>query len=208
MAGGSPGVGAAFRVDLNVFKRTCRKAARSHARIAFLYREIAKHEGRVLVSKRNRMTGDPKGRVLHGKGIANIMREKHGRDPFAIPSQVIDRAGKAFDRAAVALTTAAGHRRISRDEVKAAYLAAAEILTDWVVHNIESGGLGGQSAKLRRSKEIGLSSGRTTSQHTSTGGVPPWGIRSARFVRGIRAGVGRTISSVGGGAATVYRTEQ
>lgn len=204
---GSPGAGLVLRPDLRLFRSTCRRAAQAHARIAFLNREIAKHEGRVIVSKRNRMKGDPKGRVIHGKGIANIMREKHHRDPFAIPKKVTDEAGKAFRERVDDLTTAAGRRRISRDEVKAAYLDAAKILSDWVIQNLESGGLGGQDEKLRRTKEIGLQSGATSSQYAGAGGVPPWGIRSGRFLKGIKPAVGRMMESLGGGEAPTYRLE-
>lgn len=161
-------------------------------------------EGQVLVSKRTpRRPGDPKGRVLHGRAIANIMRDR-GHDPFAFPQVVEDKAQtlvarhtqRAVDRAYV--TALPQTRRI-----KGAVRLAAFELARWSRRNIISGGLGRK--QLRESSAVDRSGGRRSlnSRRSATvwrwrrnvssgkwtakyGFPPPYGVASGRFLGGIR----------------------
>lgn len=158
-------------------------------------------QGQVLTSRRRRIATD-KDRPVPGRAIANFLRAQ-GHDPFAYDARAVDDAQDDVARAVHrARDRAFRTGRSQRKVISGGLLAAAERLSADAVDGLTNArhgykrppwpGVGGQrllnywSGLARR--------GGVTLRY---GNPPPYGVRSGRFVEGIRAawklgkGIGR-----------------
>ncbi len=146
----------------------------------------------VVTSKRKKMDHERANKRLGIKGqkalaghhIANFLRVK-GHDPFMLPEKDFNYAQEFIDReitAAVAIARRTG--RPQRGRVKQTLIGAADYLADRVVERIWAGGLGTNARKYIRTKFRYVEQGLA-----ARGGIhriPPYGVLTGRFVRGIR----------------------
>ena len=190
-------------IDMSLMSRDVASVNRGVAAVRETLRNAGM--GQVVVSKRTpRRPTDPKGRVLHGRAIANIFADR-GKDPFAFPQSVEEKAQSiAVRHATRALEVAYDTARPQRRRMQQGLRFAANTLATWARLNIRKGGLGQKkirqssarnrsgaerSLTQRRSATIGLwrryvRTGKWTDRY---GFPPPYGIASGRFLRGIRA---------------------
>jgi hypothetical protein len=146
--------------------------------------------GVVVTSARKKIKGE-KSKQLHGRAIANILRDRFGKDPFDYDHGFLKRTG---DGLAIEVETAMGdaYRMQSHqtDRIKKALTVAAENMAAEAQQGVESGKLGEKKipggtarksyiARMHRLANRGFVTRRY-------GLPPPFGIRSGRFVAGIR----------------------
>ena len=161
--------------------------------------------GQVVVSKRTpRTRHDPPGRVLHGRAIANIMADR-GKDPFAFPKSIEEKAQSiAVRHATRALDAAYETARPQHRRMQNGLRFAAATLATWARLNIRKGGLGQKEIRLTLEKDRQGNVRSMASRRGATiaywrrnvrigkwtdryGFPPPYGVASGRFLRGIRA---------------------
>lgn len=166
-------------LDTAQLHRSVRECAR---RIKAVRQSVEKPvAGEVLVSRRTKLAGE-RGRAAHGKLIANAFASI-GRDPFAYPPSVADRARRGMsDAMRRAIDQAMATGRAQTSYLKARLGAVAMGLALWARQHLLSGGLGQVAVSTAKAKArlaaIGVIPGRN---------IRTYGVRSGRFADGIRA---------------------
>lgn len=170
-------------IDTRALYQTAHRQALKYRAVALTLSNPG--QGEVVVSARKRMITDPPGRAMHGKFIANFLTSK-GHDPFDYPVPVIRHAeGELSARTSALELQAFRTGRHTTKDLREALEAAAAELAAWAVENIAKGGLGENTERQARAK---ATLGRARAGVTAIYGVPPpYGIRSGRFIGGIRA---------------------
>lgn len=170
-------------IDIAKLRRDC--AAVEGALEAMVSTEQGAGEGWVVTSMRRKLRSERQ-RAVHGRVIAAMLR-KEGHDPFAYPESV---RGEVMEIISVegeeALSDAWRTGRPQAQRMKRLMTAAAAHCAEWVRHNITSGGLKpGRTAPVwvRRIYKQRAARGLVTLAY---GNPPPYGVRSGRFVAGIR----------------------
>lgn len=176
-------------VDTSTFNSGIRATTRGLAAMQATLSQTG--EGEVLTSRRRKLPGE-KGRAMHGRGVANILRTL-GHDPFGYPQSVEQQVGDFVARETDTALEQAWRMGVHRREViKRALERGADDLATWAADNIKRGGLGQKKIKARgntRAMIIGrmrrlVSNGVWTDKY---GFPPPYGVRSGQFVDGIRS---------------------
>jgi hypothetical protein len=175
-------------LDAQQLKVTALRAAKQYAAMRKTIKGDC--EGRVVVSRRNKIAGE-KGRAIHGKAIANMMADK-GHDAFDYPAS-IDKAALHIVDSSIsdAIKTAFNTARADIHAVKKALLEGAKYQMAWVKKYILSGGLGTVAKSTERQKRSLARKGRAAPSYVKT-----YGVRTFRFVRGIRESFKQIYSGV------------
>lgn len=138
-------------------------------------------QGVVMVSKRNKEPWE-KRKAPHGRAIANFMK-KHGKDPFDLNPNDVAKASKIVEieierSIDVAVRTGRAQKQLVKDALIKAVTFLAQIAKESLIR-----GRFIQSKKLEKIKLSSMKRGRCS---TSYGSPPPYGIRTGRFLNGIR----------------------
>jgi hypothetical protein len=142
-------------------------------------------EGWVMTSMRRKLRSEQR-RAVHGRVIAAMMR-REGHDPFAYSSAVTGDVQESISvETSDALDDAYRTGRPQSSRMRHLFTGAAQHLAEWVRDNITSGRLRpGRTAPvwIRRINKQRAARGLVTLEW---GNPPPYGVRSGRFVKGIR----------------------
>lgn len=139
--------------------------------------------GEVLVSQRKKLPWE-KRKPLHGKAVANMLAAS-GRDAFAYSASAAADASRIVAEAIRrSLETSWTRGQAGTSVVKEGLLKAAEGLAAWAAADVKAGGLGTNTEGTEKLKRRLVEQGKATAAY---GAVPPLGIRTGRFVEGIRA---------------------
>lgn len=153
---------------------------------------IAGRRPKLAFERRNVRLGREGTRTPNGAEIANFLRAKD-MDPFKYDETVRSQVQRDLDsETADAIADAFRMGRPNTERVRRAIIGASMDLSEWVVRNIISGGLGWhvrdtrptKSGKPRKNRlDTLLALGRATTKY---GWLPPKGILTGRFVEAIR----------------------
>lgn len=178
-----------IKVDKQLMRRDIRKVNKRFQAVSDTLQNTG--TGEVLTSKRKKMPherasrkkGRKSQRVLHGRAIANILREQ-GRDPFVIHSQDEAQVYAIVDRGVLdAIDKAKKTSESQRDLVIEAITDGAEKMAEVAILRIEQGRLRPNRDGWKKRKSALMKPGIATSEY----GTPPRpGVFTGRFIRGIR----------------------
>jgi len=155
--------------------------------------DIAAWEGWVIASAR-RKTAKDSSPPVHGRVVAWSLR-RAGAKVFAFDDRTKQRAKEIFDRElSPVLKTAKTTGRADYQGTKKAFLAAASYLAESEVARMVKGEIGGNSPRLERGK-LQMIAGRRISRRW--GAPPPFGVRSGRYLEGLKGRAVRPRRRVG-----------
>lgn len=139
--------------------------------------------GETINSRRKKEPYENK-KPQHGRFISWFFREKLGVDPYDTSgddfAKILDDLVKDYEEI---LSDAFRDEDAKRLRMKVALLAAAETWAESVQNRVKSGKLGTCKDRANSIKKAMIKAGMISSKH---GSPPPRGIRSGRWVDGIR----------------------
>jgi hypothetical protein len=126
------------------------------------------------------------------------MLRAQGHDPFAYPASEVTREDAQLTRGVLSTLSAAYRaRRTQAQAMKALILATSQAFADWSIAALKEGRIGSNSKGVAAIKKRLIKQGILSSKY---GDPPPYGVRTGRFLEGIRArwrrgtaGVGRAV---------------
>ena len=167
-------------IDTDQFKRGVLASRKGHAAIRETLR--LQGSGETINSRRKKRPGEKK-KPMHGRFISWFFREKIGIDPFKLEGGDYETVLDAMTRAMVkALDDAYTTGLTQEAAAKHALLMAANEWAKAVQKRIKAG-LGTPSAKSVIVKRVLQKYGRIGTKY---GSPPPMGIKTGRWVEGIR----------------------
>jgi len=178
-----------FRVDMRGWRKDADKFKNGLSAIGITL--VKSGRGEIIVSKRTQRD-DERSAPVHGKGIANMLAKKGG-DVFRVDKHVERTAFRDLEH---------GWRRISLHAMRTGVPQQRHLrmllrdVTQDVTREVVEGLVQGRgnrkksskyAAKLRSMAERGA-----TFIDTTYGNPPPWGVKTGRFVEGIKARVSKS----------------
>lgn len=169
---------------LNILNKKLLEQKRKYKAMEIMAKRLARvGQGQVITSKRVKEPWE-KGRQAHGH-LIGIMLQKQGYEPWSYEGRLLDDIQDQVSNQVSILMIESAKRRRSQNPtpVVQTIKSGAEQLAEAARKQIIAGKLGANSKKLRGIKLSYIKRGRATSKY----GTPPaLGIRTGRFVEGIR----------------------